>query len=336
MTRERFLEWLEETERQAKGPLEAARAAAREGDASRCAAEARAAAVAYLEGYLAAVQEEGTGGGCVTELLEAAIRHDRYFERVRGEAELLEAGGAAGADCGAIVEALKDVRMLSWARAGHAMGFLVYLNKADPRLRAFVVHSTTEERARSIFTHGALYSFNRCVEKGLLTGAPLGVEGLLDPRRLTDYVIFGIAERRSYGGEMVANSQRKGRVDEALEEDYRPSVRLFFGREDLEGLAGYEDDGVHGLMVRDEVALDLLAYAVFPREAALESALEAVREEGRRERLRERCLVAPAECCDKPMAYVKGTNELVAKRVVREQLVAERVEGGGQATEAEQ
>jgi hypothetical protein len=53
------------------------------------------------------------------------------------------------------------------------------------------------------------------------------------------------------------------------------------------------------------------------------------------ERLRERCLVTSAECCSKPMAYVKGTNELVAKRVVREQLVAERVEAGGQATEAE-
>jgi len=327
VTRERFLAWLGETDRRAKAPLEAALAAAREGDSARCAAEARAAAAAYLEGYLAAVGEEGTGGGCVTDLLEAAIKHDRYFERVRGEAQLLEAGGGAGADCEGIVEAMKDVRMLSWARAGHAMGFLVYLNKADPRLREFVVHSTTEERARSIFAHGALYSFSRCVEKGLLMGAPLGVEGLLDPRRLTDYVIFGIAERASYGGEMVANSQRKGRVDEALAEDYQPSVRLFFRREELEGLAGYEDDGVHVLLVRDEVGLDLLAYAVFPNEAALGASLGAVEEGERRERLRERCLVASAECCGKPMVYVKGTNELVAKRAVGERQAADGVEG---------
>ena len=330
MTRERFLEWLGETEQRAKGPLEAALSAAREGDASQCAAEARAAAAAYLEGYLAAVGGEGTGGGCVRELLEAAIGHDRYFERVRAEAELLEEveeGGGAGADCEGIVEAMKDVRMLSWARAGHAMGFLAYLDKGDPRLREFVVHSTTAERAKSIFAHGALYSFSRCVEEGLLTGAPLGVEGLLDPRRLTDYVIFGIAERASHGGEMVANSQRKGRVDEALAEDYQPSVRLFFRREELEGLAGYEDDGVHVLLVRDEVGLDLLAYAVFPNEAALGASLGAVEEGERRERLRERCLVASAECCGKPMVYVKGTNELVAKRAVGERQAADGVEG---------
>ena len=95
-------------------------------------------------------------------------------------------------------------------------------------------------------------------------------------------------------------------------------MRLFFRREELEGLAGYEDDGVHVLLVRDEVRLGLLAYAVFPSEAALGAALGAVAEDGERERLRERCLVAPAECCGEPMAYVKGTNELVAERVVGE------------------
>jgi len=70
--------------------------------------------------------------------------------------------------------------------------------------------------------------------------------------------------------------------------------------------------------VRHEVGLDLLAYGVFPSEAVLDASLEAVEEDGRREWLRERCLVAPAECCGKPMVYVKGTNELVARRVVGE------------------
>ncbi len=335
---EEWLRWHRETERHAKEPFDSALAAGKAGEAASCAESARRSALIYLERYLDAVGiEEGRGLGSVSALLEVAGEHDPYFARLRGEAALLDAAGEgrAEAGCEELAEAAKEVRMLAGARAGRALGFRVKASDAHPLLEAFVVHSTTEERARSIFAHGALYSFNRCCGKKLLSGEPVGVGYLLDPRRMMDFVVFGIAEHKYYAGEKVANSQRKGWIDEELAEDYQPSVRLFFRREDLERLAGYEDDGVHVLLVRDEVSMDLLACAAFPSEAALAASLQAVEDERRREWLRERCLAAPAECCREPMAYVKGTNELVAERVVREGEVAERVEAGGQATEAE-
>ena len=315
---EEWLRWHRETERRAKEPFEETLAAGKEGKAASCAESARRASLIYLERYLDAVGiEEGRGLGSVSALLVVAGGHDPHFARLRGEAALLDAAGEGRveAGCEELVEAAKDVRMLAGARAGRALGFRVQASDAHPRLQGLVVHSTTEARAKGIFEQGALYSFNRCAEKGLLSGEPVGVRHLLDPRRVMDFVIFGVAEHKYYAGEKVANSQRKGWIDEALDEDYQPSVRLFFRREEMEGLAGYEDDGVHVLLVRDEVRLDLLAYAVFPSEAALDASLGAVEEGERRERLRERCLVAPAECCGEPMAYVKGTNELVAARV---------------------
>jgi hypothetical protein len=327
---EEWLRWHRETERRAKEPFEETLAAGKKGDAARCAEAARRASLIYLERYLDAVEvEEGRELDRVSALLAVAEEHDPHFARLRGEAALLDAAGEGRveAGCEELVEATKEVRMLAGARAGRALGFRVQASDAHPRLQGFVVHSTTEARAKGIFEQRALYSFNRCAEKGLLSGEPVGVRHLLDPRRMMDFVIFGVAEHKYYAGEKVANSQRKGWVDEALAEDYRPSVRLFFRREELEGLAGYEDDGVHVLLVRDEVTLDLLAYAVFPSEAALDASLEAVEEDGQREWLRERCLVAPAECCGKPMAYVKGTNELVARRAVGERQAADRVVG---------
>ena len=252
----------------------------------------------------------------VGELLEVAAGHDPHFARLREQAALLDAAGEGrvGAGCEELVEAAKEVRMLAGARAGRALGFRVKMSDAHPSLQEFVVHSTTAERARGIFEQGALYSFNRCAEKGLLSGEPLGVGHLLDPRRVMDFVIFGIAEHKYYGGEKVANAHRKGWIDEDLGEDYQPSVRLFFRREELEALPGYVDDGVHVLMVRGEVPLGRLACAVFPSAASREAALGAA-EARSRERLADQCLVAPAECCGEPMAYVKATNELVAARV---------------------
>ena len=305
--------WHQETERRAKEPFEEALAAGKEGEAATCAEGARRASLIYLQRYLVAVGiEAGRDLDRVGALLEVAAEHDPHFARLPERAALLDAAGEGrvGAGCEELVEAAKEVRMLAGARAGRALGFRVQASDADPRLQEFVVHSTTEARARSIFEQGAMYSFNRCVEKGLLSGEPLGVGHLLDPRRVMDFVIFGIAEHKYYGGEKVANAHRKGWIDEDLGEDYQPSVRLFFRREELEALPGYVDDGVHVLMVRGEVPLGRLAWAVFPRAAAREAA-----EAKSRERLADRCLVAPAECCGEPMAYVKGTNELVSERV---------------------
>jgi len=309
--------WHSETERRAKEPFEEALAAGKEGEAATCAEAARRASLIYLQRYLDAVEiEEGRDLDRVSALLEVAAEHDPHFARLREQAARLDAAGEGRVEvgCEELVEAAREVRMLAGARAGRALGFRVQASDADPRLQAFVVHSTTEARARSIFEQGALYSFNRCAEKGLLSGEPLGVGHLLDPRRLMDFVIFGIAEHKYYAGEKVANAHRKGWIDEDLGEDYQPSVRLFFRREELEALPGYVDDGVHVLMVRGEVPLGRLAWAVFPRAAAREAALEAA-EAKSRERLADRCLVAPAACCGEPMAYVKGTNELVAEWV---------------------
>jgi len=309
--------WHRETERRAKEPFEEALAAGKEGEAATCAEAARRASLIYLQRYLDAVGiEEGRDLDRVSALLEVASGHDPYFARLREQAARLDAAGEGRVEvgCEELVEAAKEVRMLAGARAGRALGFRVQASDADPRLQEFVVHSTTEARARSIFEQGALYSFNRCVEKGLLSGEPLGVGHLLDPRRVLDFVIFGIAEHKYYAGEKVANAHRKGWIDEDLGEDYQPSVRLFFRREELEALPGYVDDGVHVLMVRNEVPLGRLACAVFPSAAAREAALGAA-EARSRERLADRCLVASAECCGEPMAYVNGTNELVSEWV---------------------
>ncbi|UCC67728.1 MAG: hypothetical protein JSV79_11505, partial [Armatimonadota bacterium] len=250
-----LIEWQRETGRRVSEALETALAAGRAGDGAACAEAARGAAVIFLRRYMEVVGE-AVEGGSVGELVEAAARYDAHFARVREEGELLDR--VASGSCEAILEAMKEIRLLAGACAGRALGFSNRAAEVDERLDKFVLHSTTEERARSIFECGALYSFKRCVAKGLLTGPALGVEELLDPRRCTEFVSFGIAEHRYYAGEKVANSQRKGWIDEELTEDYQPSVRLFFRREELEALPGYEDDGVHELMVRDEVSLELL------------------------------------------------------------------------------
>jgi hypothetical protein len=68
---------------------------------------------------------------------------------------------------------------------------------------------------------------------------------------------------------------------------------------------------VHELIVRSQVRLELLAYAVFPDAEVMQAALGAVAEEERRARLRARCLVVPAESVRDPETYVRTTNRLV-------------------------
>ena len=314
--REYFLEWQRETGRLAGEPLERALAAAKSGDVKACVGAAKQTALVFLQAYLRASHAPWEGGSCdLAQLLEAATRQDAYFERVRAAAALLEAceQTSAGADCDEIIDAMKEIRLLAGARGGVAMGFSVRSPDEDPRLETFVVHSTTVERAVSIFAHGTLYSYNGCVRRGILCGPAPGVAHLLDPRRCLDFVLFGIPDHMYYGGEKVANAHRKGWIDEGLEEDYQPSVRLFFRREELEALPGCEDDGIHELMVRDEVSLHHLARAVFPSLAAQQEVLAAVALPKQREKLLPLCLVAPPECCHDPRQYVRVTNVLVAK-----------------------
>jgi hypothetical protein len=294
--------------------FEAAREAARAGDAVTSLRIARATAAARLRTYLeAAGVSYQVAGDDVVSLLEAAAAREAYFGRLRPEARVLVAPEREATDCDAIIEALKEIRMLADCRTGLITGPAPTLVELAPGLEDFVVHSTTSDRARGVFGQGALYSHNRCRQRGLLDGSSIGVELLGDPLRWLDLVTFSIPNGIS--GEIVANSQRKGTIDCELTDDYQPSVRLFFRRRTLEALPGHDDDGIHSLMVKDEVSLDHLAYAVFPDPAARDAALAAVADAGRREALRPRCLVAPADAGAIPAAYVSATNTLVAERV---------------------
>ncbi len=306
-----LIDWQRRTGEAARPAIEGALAASDRGDLKASARCAREAARVFLRAFLDAAGVEGPSDD-VTDLVGTAAGCDRWFDRVRPEAALLQRGwrrGDAGG-CEPFLEAMKEIRLLAGARAGAAMGFSNRAPDGDPRLREFVVHATTAERAVGIFRCGSLYSYNACAARGFLSAPAPGVEHLLDPRRCLGFVMFGIPDHQYYAGEKVANAHRKGWIDEGLEEDYQPSVRLFFRCEDLRALPGHEEDGVHELMVRDEVGLELLAYAVFPTEEAREAAL-AVMEPGRRERFKTRCLVAPAECRGEPRAYVARTNGLV-------------------------
>ncbi len=294
--------------------LKAALAAAERGDAETCAQASQETAILYLRRYLEVVgDEEATAGDGVARLLQAAARHDCYFERLRAEAKLLEAGAESKASAEDIADALKEIRFMAMGRAGKACGFETLPDEPNPVLSGLLTHSTPVDRACSIFAHGALFSFNQCVHMGLLSGEPIGARYLLDPRRCADFVGFGVPENRYFAGEKVSHSQRKGIVDEAMEDDYEPGVRLFFHRVEIEGLPGFDSDGMHEFMVRDQVSLDHLVCAVFPSAEARDEALARVREPERREWLAVRCLAAPPECCGAPQDYVRVTNEMVAE-----------------------
>ncbi len=308
-----FIEWMHETHRMAEQPVKAAMAAAEQGNARACAPAAKEAALLYLRRFLDAVGDrEAATGDSIACLLDAAAGHDRYFDRLQAEARRLDAAAESRASPEDIVDALKEIRFMAMARAGAASGFSVDSGGYDPRLKLLVQHATTVERAVSIFAHGRLYSFNQCVRRGLLSGEPIGAKYLLDPRRCADFVGV-MAVTNYYASEKVANSQRKGFVDEELAEDYQPSVRLFFRKDVVQSLPGLEDDGLHQFLVRDQLSLDHLLCAVFPSEQAREEALERVQEPGRRERLVARCIVALPECCGDPRDYVRATNEMVVE-----------------------
>lgn len=306
-------EWVQETARVAKPPLDRALAAAEAGDGAACAAAAREAARLYLTAFLGACGFRNFASDDIMAAFTEVCAYDRYVARLRPEVTRL-AGGPASDDCEAALEALKEVRLICMGRGGIVLGASMELPDADPLLAAFLVHSTTQERACRIFARGRLLSYNRCRGEGLISEPPPGVVHLLDPRRCLDYVMFGLAAHAYYAGEKVANAHRKGWIDESLEEDYQPSVRLFFRSDELRALPGYEDDGVFRLMVRDEVPLSRLAWAAFPGNEVRDAALASVAEAAARAALQPRCLVAPAEAIHSPRAYVAATNALVVQR----------------------
>jgi len=311
-----IIEWMRETGRQAGPSVDAALSAAEAGDARACAQASHAASLIFMRRFLEAAQcvEESDD---LSQLVSVAAPLDHYFERVKHASELLQATrlGTRAAESEGILDALKEIRLLAGHRAGEARGFPKHSPGYGPPISGFVVHSTTAERAVSIFAHGALYSFAECVRRGLLAGEPPGVKYLLDPRRCTECVIFGSSDPIHYAGEKVANAHRKGWLDEGLEDDYQPSVRLFFRESDLEALPGYEDDGCHILMVRDRVSLQHLTFAVFPDAATRDAALAAMPEEEGRKALESRCLVAAPEYCAEPRSYVRATNEMVLRSI---------------------
>jgi len=311
-----IIAWLQETGQRAGPLLDAALSAAEAEDARACTRASHGAALVFMRRFFEAVGRAEESDD-LSQVVSRAASVDHYFERVRDAADLVQAAkrGQRAAACEEILDALREIRLLSGERAGTALGFKKHSPEHGPPLSEFVVHSTTVERASSIFAHGALYSFAECVRRGLLSGDPPGVKLLLDPRRCAEFVIFGNADPIHYAGEKVANAHRKGWIDEGLEEDYQPSVRLFFRTSDLRALPGYEDDGCHILMVRDAVGLDHLVWAVFPTAEAMEAAFASVTDERRRKCLAERCLVAPAECCVDPRSYVRETNAMVVARV---------------------
>ncbi len=310
----RLRDWRARTDAAARFLLDEALRAGESSDAIACAAAAYGAAAAFTRGFLqAADAQRDLESADLRALVEAAAAEDAWFARLRGDAALLTwaAPEHKPIECDHILDAMKEIRLVSQARAGALLGFSNQPPERDPVLAQFVVHSTTTQRACSILEHGALYSFNQCVVRGLLSGPALGVGYLLEPRRCLDFVMFHLPDHRFYAGEKVANSHRKGQIDEALTEDYQPSVRLFFRREQLRELPGHEEDGVHEMMVKDAVSLDLLSYALFPEERSLHAALTGVPDAAHARRLRERCAAAPAHCRGDPETYVRMTNQLV-------------------------
>lgn len=313
-------EWRARTEAATRPLIDEALQAAEAADCGRCAAAAHAVAAAYLVAFLraAACPVPAPAGG-LTPLTEAALAADSWFARLREHTALLDGARTAPRrhDCEHILDAMKEIRLLSQARAGALLGFSNQPPKRDPVLAHFVVHSTTRERAGSILEQGALYGFNQCLLRGLLSGPALWVRQLLDPRRCLDFVLFHLPDHRFHAGEKVANSHRKGRVDEDLTEDYQPSVRLFFLRDRLRQLPGYEEDGVHEMMVRDTVSLELLSYAVFPDDNSRRAALKRVQPASAVPSLAERSLVAAADRRGGPEAYVSAANQLVIDLTAR-------------------
>lgn len=309
-----FIDWMHETHRMAGQLLQAVLVTAEADDREACARAAREAALFYLRRYLeAAGDQTETADESVACLLEAAVRHDHYFGRLRAEAHLLDVGVQSTASAEDIADALMEIRFLAVGRAANVCGHPTTFREPLPHLAWLAVHATTVERAAGIFAEHALYSFNECLRRGLLSGEPIGVRYLHDPRRCADFVGFGIVNNY-HAGEKVANSQRKGWLDEGLEEDYQPSVRLFFPRAEIESLPGFDSDGLHQFLVRDQVSLDLMVCAVFPTADAKDAALGQVATPERRARLTACCLVAPPECCGDPESYTTVTNELVTEQ----------------------
>jgi hypothetical protein len=299
---------------------EQALAASRAGEIDACLRAARTSAAEHLRVFLRfAGSHDEAGADDLVALVNAAAAQDHYFERLRPEAKLLMTSEAEAhrLHCETIIEALKEIRMLSSLRAKIGVSPDWPHSELDPFLRRFVVHSTLAERAVAISAAGAIYSFNQCLRRGLFSGEPVGSKLLLDPRRWLDFVHFGSPSPTFYAGEKVANAHRKGWIDESLDEDYQPSARLFFKRADLEALPGCEDDGCHLLMVRDQVSLDYLACAAFPSDDPREAALAAVKDGARRDKLRGRCLAVPPDCISDPRSYVTATNQ-AALNLLRE------------------
>jgi hypothetical protein len=307
----RFEEWRDETDRIVGEHLKAALGAAERGNVAVCARAARTSADILLRRFLeAAGTEEHSAGESVASLLDASAHLHEYFPRLRAEACLLDAGERSAASPDDLVDALMEIQFLVGFRVGSRLGFTVEPEHRDPRLVPFVTHSTTIENASNIFACGALFSFNECVRRGLLSGIAKGVSYLHDPRRYQDSVLFHIPDHKYLAGEKVANSQRKGYADEAMEEDYQPSVRLFFRRDELESLPGRDDDGSHLVMIRDEVSLDLMVRTIFPTADARDRTLARVAEPDRRARIGARCLAAPPGCCRDPLRIPNKTLEL--------------------------
>ncbi len=297
----------------ARQSTEKALAAGHEEDAEACLSSARAAAAEFLHVFLRFREADGPAGHDVIALVDAAAEQDHYFERLRPEAGLLMTAdeNAGSLACEDIIDALREIRMLAHMRAAEHWSKAGALSDLPPLLEGLVLHATTVERAISIFREGALLSHRGCVERGLLSGKPVGHLFLLDPRRWQDYVHFGSCDATFFAGEKVANSHRKGFVDEALEEDYQPSVRFLFARAELEAHPKHADDGCHVLMIRDEVSLQDATCVVFPTDEAKQAALAVVDDDALRAKLCSRSLVTPPECTTSPGDYAEGSNRVV-------------------------
>jgi hypothetical protein len=146
-------------------------AAGRAGDTATCVAAARQAATILTCAFLEVAGEEA-GDDDVLCLVRRAGARDRWFARVLPEAGLLARGWRPEdvTGCEPFLEAMREIRLLAGARTGALLGFSNQPRETHPILAQFVVHSTTLERACSIFQHAAVYSFNQCVVRGLLCG----------------------------------------------------------------------------------------------------------------------------------------------------------------------
>lgn len=122
-----------------------------------------------------------------------------------------------------------------------------------PLLRKVLIDTTTAEALPDIVRSGALLRVMARTAKA--SGRSLGRVLLGEPEDYDDYVMF--SPPSATGGEMVAHSQRLGRLWEPSEVgSYVPGVRLYFDRRNLEMLPGTTFDGVHVLKVLGKVELD--------------------------------------------------------------------------------